>query len=286
MPMTAAIRSTRTVPSLATNPSTFRRPQPVTHRSPSAWSHHVPTLPLRERLAHAKEDLEIFTDLQSRARKRIDPPAGSNTPLWAWKDLAPSQIAALVTVERRARLVHSAERDRFVSQLMNGEQPWAQRYPLHDRRVMERMVDDAHDYLRTEMVVTVNVPTNLIKDGKRVIDHLLSDPHTLFRSTWETGLFGGTPTQMNTRGTVDEGLGYTANLKRTTDRGADDSVLTRDPTPVFPQRGGLALRAATSGRVGPRTREPRGIRLTPRHVPLGPPRRCRGHRYVGRSAHR
>ncbi|MET9112232.1 hypothetical protein ABZX29_37450, partial [Streptomyces zhihengii] len=204
---------------------------------------------LRERLARAREDVEIFEDLRRRE---------------AWAGLSPAQTASLVVIERHGRQIADAERRHLLDQLRNGEWEWAAGYPLDDSEEMEVIIARAHAYLREDMDITVNVNLGRERDGREVIDWMLDDPRVAYRNTWESGINTGDE-YLNLRGGAEEHLGYAASLRRTPESGGlnfspGEAGVREMPKyaalsfPDFPGGGAFHYGSAVF-RMGPHVRE-------------------------------
>ncbi|MGW0297008.1 DUF3626 domain-containing protein, partial [Streptomyces anthocyanicus] len=224
-------------------------------------SHHAL---LRQRLIYAREDLEIFEDLQQRR---------------VWKDLSPEQVSSLVVIERHGRQLASEALHHLLGQLNSEEWEWANNYPQDDKRAMGEIIDRAHAYVREEMDLTVNVKLDREDGGLTVFDRMIANHGIAFRNTWEVGV-RGKGGYLNRRGGIEELLGYSASVKRKRDpkeergtvevsqgkgdsgalfdpQGADGKVLPKYAALSFPDfpGGGAYQYGAAVFRLKPHIRE-------------------------------
>jgi hypothetical protein len=149
---------------------------------------------LRQRRQNIIEDQSIFEAMHGR----VD-----------WTVLQPSQIASLVLVERRGRAIEDAERESLINRLRSGQWDWSARYPLDDSRIND-LINQVHDFLRNQMIMTVNVPY-------AKLSLLISNTGILFKNKWSTSPHEYT--YLNGRGETEELLGYAASVKRTIEAG-------------------------------------------------------------------
>ncbi|MFF4902846.1 hypothetical protein ACFY3I_41530, partial [Streptomyces sp. NPDC001068] len=152
---------------------------------------------LAERGRSLQEDMRLFETLVSRPEIH---------------KLLPSQRAAVVMAERRGLRTVEADLDRLAGNMRGttGEWAWARSYP-QDRSGLRALLTKAHDVLRNDMSLTVNVDLGWrLPDGRTVLDSMTEGPR-LLRNAWEV-LPDSAPQD---RGSAEEALGYPATVKRT-----------------------------------------------------------------------
>ncbi|MFB9836085.1 scabin-related ADP-ribosyltransferase [Actinoallomurus acaciae] len=148
---------------------------------------------LRQRRRNILEDQLIFNAMRARTD---------------WSQLEPVQAAALVLAERRGRAIEGAERRALIERLRDEDWEWATKYPLDDEHI-DQLIDQVHDFMQHRMILTVNVPLSKL-------NLLTANVENLLKTGWETDQ---TSTYLNTRGNVEEWLGYGASVKRNLESG-------------------------------------------------------------------
>ncbi|WP_307064675.1 hypothetical protein [Streptomyces sp. B3I8] len=154
---------------------------------------------LREQIEGAREDLVIFQRMRPRG---------------VWQTLRPPQAAALVMAERRGHRTAAEERQRLIDRLRGEEWIWARNYPLDDAHI-NGLVDQVHEYLRTGMHLTVNVPLDKdLGDTGTLLDHLLSSGPAgpLLVNAWQVS--PDNAVYLNRRGQAEEHMGYAGSVRR------------------------------------------------------------------------
>jgi hypothetical protein len=183
---------------------------------------------LRTRLAGANDPpegstLQAMTRMWQRQADRIENDIEIFDAMWSrsprvWAELNESrflnesQVAALVIVERRGRHVAGREYARAHARATHtGYGSWTGLYVGLD---MDQLLQHVHEYLRTQMRLTTNMPVSRL-------DSLLADSGEKFRNQWETGTSLGFHDPRE-RAETEAWLGYPAAMRRVHQPGLGD----------------------------------------------------------------